>query len=142
MKNEQIDSKDMITFVNRILEKSNHFNTVIHVPVRYNGEFIEVKDFNEDDIPSINHEYNDIYTNEYQITIILQKYSLLSKRNTGYQMIKKYRVRYNGKLESDLSLEEFKELYASIIDKYKEIKDEKEQYYENTDLSIFNSIIK
>jgi len=135
---ETIESKDMITFVNRIIEKSNHFNTVIRVPERCNGNFIDVKDLHEDNIPSISHKNN----YDYQIIISLQRYTVHQKTNSGYRMVKKYRVRFNGRLESHLTLEEFTELYTSIIGKYKEMKEDNELYYENTDLSIFNSIVK
>jgi len=149
MKTEKIESKDMITFVNRILQKSNHFNTVIRIPERCNGEFIDVEDFDSDNIPTISHKHKDIGSigsigiGEYQITINLQKYTVLWKiEHDGYQMMKKYRIRYNGRFESNLSFEDFKELYNSIISKYLDIKKDNQLYYENSDLLIFNSIVK
>jgi len=139
MENKVVESKDMIMFVEYILNQCDCHNTTIRVPERCNGQVITVEDLHEDNVPVVCHKYG--YINDYDLIISLYKQNLIEKNNSGKWIgVFNYKIRYNG-LESELTLEEFTDLYHSIAGKSIEIKEERKKYHEKTDMLIFNEIL-
>lgn len=142
MEKNQVNSKDMIKFVHHILNENNHFNMVIRVPERCNGQYIEVNDLSEtNDNPSISCKYSNIYIVDYQVIITLRKYTAFSKNEDGkWNGGKHYKVIYNG-LETPVTLEEFTEIYNAMIGKKIEMDEASNKYYDKTNLAVFNFVV-
>ena len=142
MKRKRVDSKDMIKFVNHILDSNNHFNMVVRVPERCNGQYISIDDLRDDyDYPSISCKYSNIYIQNYQVSIVLRKYTAFRKKEDGKWIGNKhYKVIFND-LESYVTLEEFTELYNSMIRKKIELYHGILSLKIPTDMSVFNFVV-